>query len=69
MGVLTKKSRGFLLFVCIYMTFFLGFQCGGFQLAMLKIAQEFDVPGAAVGSFVTAQFSAIIVFMPKRCPT
>ena len=46
----------------MFQTFCLGFQSGGFQLTLLRIAGEFGISAGAVGVFVAIQFSAVIVF-------
>ena len=59
MGTGDKKP---LLWVSMLFTFFLGFESGGFQLALLRITREFSVAGGLEGAFVTAQFIATIIF-------
>lgn len=44
------------------LAFFLGFEAGGFQLALLKVSQEFDVAGKWMGGLVAVQYTAIIIF-------
>ena len=46
----------------MFLTFFMGFGAGGFQLALLRIAGEFNISSGMVGALVAAQFSAAVVF-------
>ncbi|MDR1388949.1 MAG: MFS transporter [Treponema sp.] len=41
------------------LTFFLGFESGGFQLALLQVAKEFSLGKTMMGILVAVQFSAI----------
>ncbi|HWR23526.1 MAG TPA: MFS transporter [Feifaniaceae bacterium] len=45
--------------VSLGLTFFLGFEGGGFQLALLQVAEEFHLSGTLTGVLVAAQFIAI----------
>jgi len=56
------NPKKFLLWVCMFQTFCLGFQAGGFQLALLKISGEYAVSGGAAGAIVATQFSAVVIF-------
>lgn len=43
-----------------WMIFLLGFESGGFQLALLKIAREFDITNTEMGGLVSVQFLAMM---------
>lgn len=54
-----SRSRGFFPIACIC-SFFLGFESGGFQYSLLKIAAELDITGVQNGILVAAQYSAVM---------
>lgn len=43
-----------------WMIFLLGFESGGFQLALLKIAREFNITNTEMGGLVSVQFLAMM---------
>lgn len=43
------------------LSFFLGFEAGGFQFILLEIAQEFQLNNTAMGSFVSVESAAIMM--------
>ena len=47
--------------VIMLLSFFLGFEEGGFQLILLSIANEFELSNASMGSLVSVQYAAIII--------
>lgn len=55
-----NRGRKFFPIACIC-SFFLGFESGGFQYSLLKIAAELDISGVQNGILVAAQYSAIMV--------
>lgn len=44
-----------------WMIFLLGFESGGFQLALLKIAREFVLTNTEMGGLVSVQFLAMMI--------
>ena len=54
------RGRRFFPIACIC-SFFLGFESGGFQYSLLKIATELNISGVQNGILVAAQYSAIMV--------
>lgn len=56
-----KKSEKLLLPVVTLCMFILGFECGGFQLALLKVAYEFRVSGVVMGVMASTQSCAGVV--------
>lgn len=55
-----KPDLRFMKLSC-WMIFLLGFESGGFQLALLKIAREFGITNTEMGGLVTVQFAAMMV--------
>lgn len=60
MRMLSLKKR-LLVPVSLGITFFLGFEGGGFQLALLQVAAEFQLSNTLMGFLVTAQFIAVML--------
>ncbi|MEG2199983.1 MAG: MFS transporter [Anaerovorax sp.] len=58
-----RTSKKLLLPMALFLPFFLGFQSGGFQFALLSIGKEFTLNNVYMGSLVSAQFAAM-VFAP-----
>jgi len=44
------------------LAFFLGFEAGGFQLALLKVSLEYSIASKWMGGLVAVQYTAIIIF-------
>jgi len=53
------KNLKLVLFVLCAITFMLGFELGGFQLALMRATDEFGIGGAVIGLPVAAQFVSI----------
>ena len=56
------QTKKLLLPAAILLTFFLGFEAGGFHLVLLRVAQEFSFDNKFIGSLVAVQYAAIIIF-------
>ncbi|RHR27621.1 MFS transporter [Clostridium sp. AF19-22AC] len=54
-----KKLKLFL--ISLVLLFLLGIESGGFQISLLKMAEDFGLSGTGNGSLVAAQYSAIIM--------
>lgn len=55
-----KSTRKLLIPLSLLLPFFLGFQSGGFQLALLNIASDFKLNNASMGTLVSAQYCASV---------
>ena len=61
MWLSTNKRLALLIPLTFGIAFFLGVEAGGFQLVLLKIAEEFSLDPVGMGGIVTAQFIAIVM--------
>lgn len=59
-GGATGHKRQLFVVVAACMTFFLGFESGGFQLALLRVAGEFALNQAMMGVLASLQFVAMV---------
>ena len=55
------KRNNLFIIVASCITFFLGFESGGFQLVLLQVSRYYNLNNVEMGALVTAQLSAITV--------
>ena len=59
--MLGRICKKLLLLAAVGLTFFLGFEVGGFQLALLRAGTEFTLTNTSMGFLVAAENAAIMI--------